>query len=86
MSGRRSGAEQLLERIAELGWNQLELSRRIDASTAVVSRWLAGQRKPSLEMAFRIQSATGLAADAWLEDPIDVADDSGEHGSIDDLV
>lgn len=81
MSERVSGAELLRRRLVDLGWSQTELSRRIDASTGIVSRWLAGQRKPSLEMAFRIEVAAGLPAESWVDDPTP-ADESGEHSAL----
>lgn len=83
MTERVSGAELLRRRLAELGWSQTELSKRIDVSTGIVSRWLAGERKPSLEMAFRIEAAVGLAAESWLDDAAR-ADESGEHAAVDD--
>lgn len=72
-----TAAERLRFRLRELGWTQLDLAAEIGASPANVSRWLSGERTPSLDMAFRIQrSALALPADAWLTHS---ADESGEH-------
>lgn len=74
-------AERLRVRLKELGWTQLELALAIGVSGAVVSRWLSGERSPSLEMAFRIQnSAVGIPADAWIDPPD--ADESGSHTAV----
>lgn len=63
-----TAAEQLRKRLSDLEWSQSDLAERLDVSTAVVSRWLSGERTPSLEMAFRIQhSEIGLLAEIWLE-------------------
>lgn len=82
MSERVTGAELLRRRLSDLGWSQTELSKRIDVSTGIVSRWLAGERKPSLEMAFRIETAVALPAESWLDDVS--ADDTGEHVAMPD--
>ncbi len=73
-------AERLRARLRELGWTQLDLADAIGASPANVSRWLSGDRTPSLDMAFRIQrSDVGLPADAWVTHG---ADESGEHRAV----
>ncbi len=70
--GRRpAAAVELDARLTELGWNQTDLAKRIGVSPAVVSRWVSGERTPSLEMAFRIQnSEVGMQAERWLEAPV----------------
>ena len=63
-----SGAALRLQaRLEELGWKPAKLAEAIDVSPGVVSRWLAGKRVPSLEMAFKIQnSEVALPAEIWL--------------------
>ena len=64
-------ALRLQARLDELGWKAAKLADVIDVSPAVVSRWLAGKRAPSLEMAFRIQnSEVALPADIWRVQPV----------------
>jgi transcriptional regulator with XRE-family HTH domain len=73
-------AALLRTRLRNLGWTQLDLASAIDVSPAIVSRWLSGDRTPSLDMAFRIQrSEVGLPADAWVSHS---ADESGEHPAV----
>ncbi len=85
MGERKTGAQILRERLLELGWSQSELSEKIGSSPAVVSRWLAEFRKPTLEMAFRVQAVTGVHAQAWLDDPCATdADDTGKHAGLSD--
>jgi transcriptional regulator with XRE-family HTH domain len=79
MSDDSSAAERLRARLAELGWSQLDLANAIGASPAIVSRWLSGERVPSLGMAFRIQkSEAAIPADAWVTH----AEESGEHPAL----
>jgi transcriptional regulator with XRE-family HTH domain len=85
MGERKTGAQLLRERLVELDWSQSELAEKIGSSPAVVSRWLAEFRKPTLEMAFRVQAAAGVPAHAWLDDPCATdADETGKHGSLSD--
>lgn len=73
-------AERLRSRLRELAWTQLDLANAVGASPANVSRWLSGERTPSLDMAFRIQrSEVGIPADAWVTH---AADESGEHAAV----
>lgn len=59
--------ERLKARLEEKGWSQSRLGEEIDASAAVVSRWLSGDRSPSLEMACRIESVLGIPVEVWRE-------------------
>lgn len=62
-----TAVERLRARLVVLGWSQTDLARAIDVSPTVVSRWLSGDRVPSLDMAFRIQrSEVELPADIWV--------------------
>jgi transcriptional regulator with XRE-family HTH domain len=63
---RPDAPERLRLRLRELGWTQIELAVAVGASPANVSRWLSGERTPSLDMAFRLQGATGITADSWV--------------------
>lgn len=86
-----TAAERLRARLDELGWSQTDLAKAIGASTTIVSRWLSGERVPSLDMAFRIQnSEVALPADIWIShasndesSPALSADQSGEHTTTD---
>lgn len=40
------GREEIEELINLLGWSQAQLARELDMSTAVISRWLTGERNP----------------------------------------
>ncbi len=81
MSDVSSTAARLRDRLRELGWSQLDLATTIEVSPAIVSRWLSGDRVPSLTMAFRIQnSAVAIPASDWVRLE---ADESGEHLAVD---
>jgi transcriptional regulator with XRE-family HTH domain len=60
--------ERLRGRLEEKGWSQSRLGEEISVSSAVVSRWLSGDRTPSLEMACRIENALGIPVEAWREE------------------
>ena len=62
---RPSAAEILRAHLDERGWSQARLGKEITVSTAVVSRWLSGDRSPSLEMACRIEAALGIPVATW---------------------
>jgi transcriptional regulator with XRE-family HTH domain len=51
--------------MAAKGWNQTRLSEEIGAASGLVSRWLRGPRRPSLEMALRLEKALGIPVGAW---------------------
>lgn len=59
-------SEQLATRLEKLGLSQRDLSLRLDVSTAAVSRWISGERTPSLEMAFLLERELGIPAESWL--------------------
>lgn len=62
---RVTAAERLRLRLEEKGWSRLRLCEAVDVSPAVVSRWLSGDRTPSLEMACRLEAALGIPVEAW---------------------
>ncbi len=71
-------AGRLRARLTKLEWTQSDLARELGVSTAVVSRWLSGERTPSLDMAFRIQnSKIAIPAEAWVTHAD--ADESGPY-------
>lgn len=57
--------QTLEENLERRGWSQTDLAERLGVSTAAVSRWLSGERTPSLEMAFRIEELLGIPAETW---------------------
>lgn len=63
---RLSGGEQLAARLEERGLSQCDLSGKLEVSTSAVSRWVSGERTPSLEMAFRLEDELGIPAEDWL--------------------
>jgi transcriptional regulator with XRE-family HTH domain len=67
MAKRLTGAERLRASMAANGWSQGELAGRLRVPQATVSRWLSGERKPTLEMLDRIREVTGIPFEAWLD-------------------
>lgn len=55
----------LRRRLFELRWTQTKLAEAIGVTTGIVSRWISGERTPTVEMACRIFDAVGLPVDVW---------------------
>lgn len=66
---RVSAAETLRLLIDERGWTQERFSKVVLVSQALVSRWLSGARRPSLEKAILIERALDIPVSAWRPDP-----------------
>lgn len=65
-AAQKKATEALQEALNERGWTQNELARQLETSSAVVSRWLTGQRRPELEMAVRLQRLLGISVESWI--------------------
>lgn len=63
------GSQLLARALDRKGLSQQELETRIGASAGIVSRWLAGKRRPSLEWATTLRKVLGIPSSAWLEPP-----------------
>lgn len=61
----RAGPDLLRRRLEVLGWTQAELASRLGVTPGPVSRWLSGERAPTLEMALRIARVAGVPVEAW---------------------
>lgn len=59
-------AATLSERLSEMGLSQHDLSVRLGVSAGAVSRWVSGERQPSLEMALLLQRELGIPAESWV--------------------
>ncbi len=59
------GAFRLRSRLRLLRWSQADLARAMKVSTALVCRWMNGERRPSLSMALRLQSVAGVPVQVW---------------------
>lgn len=76
-----SAHARLRARLEKLEWSQNDLAHAIGVAPSVVSRWVRGDRAPSLEMAFRIErSKIGIEAEAWIHHA--EADESGPHAAV----
>ncbi len=64
-SRRVRAAVKLRACLKEKGWSQSRLSEEISASNSEVSRWLSGDRKPSLKFACRLSVALGIPVEEW---------------------
>jgi ribosome-binding protein aMBF1 (putative translation factor) len=60
-------AEWLRAAAEAKGWNQTQLSEQLSVSTAVVSRWVRGERVPNWSSAVKIEKLLGIPAKVWLD-------------------
>ena len=63
-------AKQAAKRLAELGWNQTDLAKRmgklgVHVAEGLVSRWLSGKRTPDRERSAAIQELLGVDPRLW---------------------
>jgi transcriptional regulator with XRE-family HTH domain len=73
------GARLLWKALAEKGWSQADLRRRLrvrrpDGSlavlaTGIVTHWLYGDRRPDIEILVQIEDLLGVPATAWARPP-----------------
>ncbi len=59
------GAAALRRCLDRNGWSQAELARKLDVLPAMVSRLLAGQRRPGRKLGQLIQRLAGVHPDLW---------------------
>lgn len=52
--------------LAEYNWTITELAHELRRDRGTVTRWLTGERVPSLEDAVLLRDACGVATDGWL--------------------
>ena len=62
------GAALLVEKKRELDLSAAEIGRKVGVQRHVVSRWLSGQRRASLEYAVKIETLYGIPVRAWSEE------------------
>ena len=76
MSKRKTneGALALRRVMRKRGLSQGDVRRATDVTPGVVSRWLTGERCPSLASAIRLRDAYRIKLELWLE-VVDVEDE-----------
>lgn len=65
--GSLPGCALLAEALRNAGLTQEAFELKLGVARGLVSRWLSGAGKPSLEMACRIRDLLGVPVDAWRE-------------------
>jgi len=59
--------------------NQLETARLIGMDPAQLNQVLSGKRRPGLDNAVKIETATGIPVEAWVPTPLGtVSDDESQ--------
>jgi len=66
MAQATSAVKRLKAELARRDWSQNELARKLGTDSAVVSRWMTGQRTPELKLAVAIERLLGIPAAAWI--------------------
>ena len=67
------GARRLWLALAARGWSQTKLEAELETKTPV-SYWLYGDKKPSLENAFKLKRLLGIEPDWWNQPANEVFD------------
>lgn len=62
-----TGASALEAKIVEKGLTSYALAKQLGVGLSVVSRWLHGQRTPSLPAALALQELLGLPVTVWAQ-------------------
>lgn len=71
------GAQLLKERFL----TQAEVARRVGVSKQVVSRWVAGEKRPDPERRALLEKEFGIPVEAWLE-PDERTDERHEFAAV----
>lgn len=61
------GAQLLGKALARRKLSQQALEELLGVSSGIVSKWLAGKRRPSLACSIRLRDELGISPGAWLE-------------------
>lgn len=61
-----TGARRLRDWLAEQSVSQSELARRLGVSQPAVSLLVRGLRRPSLQLAAKLETLTGISPVAWV--------------------
>ena len=66
MANDQSGRERLAQWIKRSKLNQIETARLIGIHETQLSQILAGNRRPGLDNAVKIEAVTGIPVEAWV--------------------
>lgn len=74
--------EQLTAHIKDAGLKRNEFAKVIGISAPYLSQILNGEKRPSLDLAFRIEAATGgnVPASSWVSHDTPQSDGAGSAG------
>lgn len=75
------GCALLDEQLRVRAMTQESLEKLLEVTEGLVSRWLSGSRRPSLEMACRIRDLVGVPVDAWRRDTEEAETDSDDDAA-----
>jgi len=62
----KTGREQLISWLERTRHNQSELAEILRISRPVLSKFVKGHRRPTLELAVKIQDTTGVPVESWV--------------------
>lgn len=65
---RQTAIDQLQRALKDRGWTQVVAARELDTQQPTLSQILSGRRRPSPELAFRIEAALGVDARLWFSE------------------
>jgi DNA-binding XRE family transcriptional regulator len=71
------GARQLWLSMKANDWSQADLARALQVKPATVSRWLYGERRPSIALGSKMEQELRIAPRLWSEHPAQPFDPPG---------
>lgn len=83
MTNGQSGRARLAQWIQRSKLNQIEASRVIGIHVTQLSQILAGNRRPGLDNAVKIETTTGIPVEAWVPTPVGTAIDETPESTPD---
>lgn len=63
------GSEMIFDHLKRTGESQAAFSRRIPCDSSLVTVWMRGDQRPSLELAVRMRKVLGWDVEVWLKPP-----------------
>lgn len=76
-----AGRRDLLKALARKGWSQQDLCRKLGVEPGIVSRWVTGDRTPSLESAIELERVLGIKPKRWIQIVPPDEDNAGATGT-----
>lgn len=61
------GSERIFDHLKRTGESQTDLARRVRYDSSLITVWMRGDQRPSLEAAIRLRDELDIDVDAWMK-------------------